>query len=95
MRTIAYFTYVLALLAAAASTSAYPDNCDGSFFSPKVEDCNKALTTIDRYAAYEDGREFSVGTCYLVYKTDGAGPQAIIGETIYNSEHPDETAYFE
>ncbi|KAL1301834.1 hypothetical protein AAFC00_006019 [Neodothiora populina] len=72
------------ILAISASAFGYSNNCEGSSNSPDINDCYAALDNIDVGANYEDQAEFSTGSCYLVYATNGSGPQPVSGQTVHD-----------
>ncbi|KAI1343062.1 hypothetical protein F5Y15DRAFT_412729 [Xylariaceae sp. FL0016] len=57
-------------------------HCKGSALSPKVGDCWSAIDGIDVSGTFVDQTEFSVGSCYVKYATNGNGDQPISGQTI-------------
>ncbi|KAM0804888.1 hypothetical protein BDR22DRAFT_799664, partial [Usnea florida] len=63
----------------------YRSSCAGSSFSPNLGDCERALAKINTGSFYSDQAQFSVGTCYMIYATNGAGLQALSGQTIYDT----------
>ncbi|KAI1121502.1 hypothetical protein F5Y10DRAFT_288409 [Nemania abortiva] len=75
------------LLAAVAATAAqaYSNNCDGSLFSPTRSDCDTGVSHIDPGATYNDQAQFSSGNCYIIYATNGAGPQPVSGQVLINT----------
>ncbi|EYE99783.1 uncharacterized protein EURHEDRAFT_407782 [Aspergillus ruber CBS 135680] len=75
------------LVLAGSHVAAYNDNCNGSgaAFALIPGDCDKARDSIDATATYKDGKEFSKGTCYVKYATNGSGDQPIKGQDIINT----------
>ncbi|KAF9818972.1 hypothetical protein IEO21_02386 [Rhodonia placenta] len=80
--------HIVFLLAAfVGSAFAYNDNCKGSGLCGNSirSDCEKAIDSVDASATYTDQAQFSVGHCYMIYATNGAGPQPVSGQTIINT----------
>ncbi|TFY51700.1 hypothetical protein EVG20_g10875 [Dentipellis fragilis] len=76
--------------AASNETSAvalYSNNCSGSgLCSSSIDgDCEDAIATVNPGATYSDQAQFSVGNCYMIYATNGAGAQPVSGQTIINT----------
>ncbi|KAI4606395.1 hypothetical protein J4E80_010147 [Alternaria sp. BMP 0032] len=72
----------LALFALSSTTLAYSDNCDGSSRSPNLSECYVGIARIDVNAYYNDQQEFSQGSCFIKYATNGSGQQAVRGQVI-------------
>ncbi|KAF2966576.1 hypothetical protein GQX73_g7030 [Xylaria multiplex] len=79
------FKSLILATAAAATTQAYSNNCAGSAFSPSLSDCQAALGNINTGTSYSDQSQFSSGNCYVIYATNGAGPQPVSGQTILDT----------
>ncbi|KAK4691850.1 hypothetical protein P7C71_g5245, partial [Lecanoromycetidae sp. Uapishka_2] len=79
------FTMASATLALLCTVvTAYPHNRKGFSNSPRLTDCQVALQNINTGQIYSDGAQFSVGSCYMVYATNGARAQTISGQIIYD-----------
>ena len=66
-------------------TSIHRSSCAGSSLTPSLSDCEKALANINTGSTYTDQAQFSVGTCYMIYATNGAGPQSLSGQGILDT----------
>ncbi|KAK3716797.1 hypothetical protein LTR37_006147 [Vermiconidia calcicola] len=82
MQRILSLLAALAVFNSSAVVSAYKDNCKGSSEKPKPEDCQLALDNIYGGEVYEDLAQFSEGTCFLQYDTNGSGAHPIDGWSI-------------
>ncbi|RJE19782.1 hypothetical protein PHISCL_07880 [Aspergillus sclerotialis] len=84
-----FFSTLIALTVLAGRHAvAYNDNCDGSGAAGIAlipADCNDARDSVDTMKEYKDGTEFSKGTCYVKYATNGSGDQAVSGQDIVNA----------
>ncbi|TFK54726.1 hypothetical protein OE88DRAFT_950256 [Heliocybe sulcata] len=66
----------------------YGNNCKGSGLCPAnyiANECRAGMALIDRGATYTDQAQFSNGHCYIIYATNGAGPQPVSGQVIYDT----------
>ncbi|TFK54725.1 hypothetical protein OE88DRAFT_1642070 [Heliocybe sulcata] len=66
----------------------YGNNCDGSGLCVSHDisgDCQTGLALINRDTTYTDQAQFSSGHCYIIYATNGAGPQPVSGQLIYDT----------
>ncbi|KAI0926162.1 hypothetical protein AcV5_008693 [Taiwanofungus camphoratus] len=81
------FSVLTALIAVVAASPAsnssgpvklYGNNCKGSGLcsSGLLDDCKDAIGTVNAGATYSDQAQFSVGHCYMIYATNGAGAQS-------------------
>ncbi|TFY62174.1 hypothetical protein EVG20_g6803 [Dentipellis fragilis] len=73
--------------AASNETSAvalYGNNCRGSgLCSSSIDgDCEDAIATVNPSATYSDQAQFSVGNCYMIYATNGAGAQPVLSNVV-------------
>lgn len=66
-------------------TSPVRSSCDGSSLNPNLSECTAGLNGIDKGATYDDGAEFSVGSCYIKYATNKSGKQSLSGQVIYDT----------
>ncbi|KAI0328407.1 hypothetical protein GY45DRAFT_1010505 [Cubamyces sp. BRFM 1775] len=97
MRTFTILAAIAALSVSSLATPAtsltkrsadYSNNCKGSGFcgtKPIRADCGKAIATVNPDASYTDQAQFSVGDCYMIYATNGAGQQSVSGQTIIDT----------
>ncbi|KAF9818975.1 hypothetical protein IEO21_02389 [Rhodonia placenta] len=65
----------------------YSNNCKGSgLCSDSIRnDCQQAIDNVNAGATYSDQAQFSVGNCYMIYATNGAGAQPVSGQTIIDT----------
>ncbi|KAI0644492.1 hypothetical protein C8Q79DRAFT_1011533 [Trametes meyenii] len=65
----------------------YSNNCKGSgFCSNSIRtECETAIATVHPGSTYTDQAQFSVGHCYMIYATNGAGEQAVSGQLIIDA----------
>ncbi|KAF9809967.1 hypothetical protein IEO21_07197 [Rhodonia placenta] len=65
----------------------YNNNCEGSSrcSHSHVSNCETAIASVDPDATYYDKDSFSVGHCYMVYNTNGAGSYPVSGQTIIDT----------
>ncbi|KAH9891310.1 hypothetical protein C8Q73DRAFT_747268 [Cubamyces lactineus] len=76
------------LAALAALTAEYGNNCNGSGLCTSRNirgDCAQAIASVNAGATYTDQAQFSVGSCYMIYATNGAGAQPVSGQVIINT----------
>ncbi|TFK54727.1 hypothetical protein OE88DRAFT_1598187, partial [Heliocybe sulcata] len=50
-----------------------------------TSDCQAGLALIQKGANYTDQAQFSSGHCYILYATNGDGPQPVSGQVIYDT----------
>ncbi|KAI9059200.1 hypothetical protein FKP32DRAFT_1580372 [Trametes sanguinea] len=65
----------------------YSNNCKGSLeCSLSIgRDCARAIASVDQSATYNDQAQFSIGNCYMIYATNGAGDQPVSGAVIIDT----------
>ncbi|KAH9894827.1 hypothetical protein C8Q73DRAFT_645877 [Cubamyces lactineus] len=97
MRTFTILAALAALTVSSLATPAtsltkraadYSNNCKGSGLCGSIDiraDCGKAIATVNAGASYTDQAQFSVGDCYMIYATNGAGDQPVSGQTIIDT----------
>ncbi|KAA1470662.1 hypothetical protein DENSPDRAFT_879879 [Dentipellis sp. KUC8613] len=91
---VALVSVIAAVAASPAATSnltspiaLYSNNCKGSGLcsSDIDDDCRSAINSVVAGDTYSDQAQFSVGHCYMIYATNGAGAQPVSGQTIINT----------
>ncbi|CDO70454.1 hypothetical protein BN946_scf184496.g3 [Trametes cinnabarina] len=96
MRSFAVFTLLAAVITTSLANPAssltkraaeYSNNCKGSGLCSNTirSDCEKAIATVNPSSSYSDQAQFSVGHCYMIYATNGAGAQEVSGQTIIDT----------